>query len=74
MQRIGQMVENAVSEDQYKSQFDNPTDEYERAKSDYLHISRLYSNYYAVSGYIEAEQRAWERFERAYRVLQELDD
>jgi hypothetical protein len=67
------MVENTVSEDQYQSQFDNPMDEYERAKSDYLYVSRNYKNYYAVTGYIEAEQRAWERFEKAYRAIQELD-
>jgi hypothetical protein len=64
------MVEDTVSEDQYQSQFDNPLDEYERAKSDYMYVSRNYKNYFAVSGYIEAEKKAWERLERAYKSLQ----
>ena len=63
------MVEHTVSEDQYQSPFDNPLDEYERAKSDYMDVSKNYKNYYAVAGYIEAEKKAWKRLERAYKAL-----
>ena len=68
------MVENTVSEDQEQAQFDQEIlKEYDRAKSDYMYVSKNYPNYYAVAGYIEAEERAWERFEKAFQALQELD-
>lgn len=61
------MVEETVSEEQSQRQFETPQQELERAISDYLYVSRNYTNYYAVSGYIEAEEKAWERLENAFK-------
>lgn len=67
------MVENKVDKEEQSEvsylKFDDPEDEYQRAKSDYLYISRHYENYYTVSGYIEAEDKAWKRYEEAYNAL-----
>lgn len=60
------MVEETVSKEQEQSQFETPAEELERAVSDYLYVSRNYNNYYAVSGYIQAEEKAWIRLKNAF--------
>lgn len=61
------MVEETVNKEQSQRQFETPEQELERAVSDYLYVSRNYTNYYAVSGYIEAEEKAWQRLEKALK-------
>lgn len=61
------MVEETVSNEQEQSQFETPAEELERAVSDYLYVSRNYINYYSVSGYIQAEEKAWDRLQKAFK-------
>lgn len=61
------MVEETVNKEQSQRQFETPEQELERAVSDYLYVSRNYTNYYAVSGYIDAEEKAWQRLEKAFK-------
>lgn len=61
------MVEETVNKEQSQRQFETPEQELQRAVSDYLYVSRNYTNYYAVSGYIEAEEKAWQRLEKALK-------
>jgi hypothetical protein len=70
------MVEKTVNnEEQAQEQyrFENPIEEFQRAKSDYLYVSKNYENYYGVSGYIQAEEKAWERLDKAFKNLQNVD-
>ena len=55
------MVEEETMNETPYTKFEDPFDEYDRAKSDYLYISGSYKNFYAVVGYIEAEEKAWKR-------------
>jgi hypothetical protein len=69
------MVEKTVNnEDQAQEEyrFEDPIEEFERAKSDYFYVSKNYENYYAVSGYIQAEEKAWVRLEEAFKNLQNV--
>lgn len=66
------MVEKTMNNEEQaekKYRFEDPIEEFERAKSDYLYVSNNYKNYYAVIGYIEAEEKAWTRLEEAFKNL-----
>lgn len=63
------MVDEETVNETTPYRFEDPADEYERAKSDYLYISGSYKNFYAVVGYIEAEEKAWKRLEEAHQNL-----
>jgi len=46
---------------------DDPFDEFQRAKSDYIHISKTYKNYFSAESYLEAEEKAWIRLQNALK-------
>lgn len=48
----------------------SPQDELERARSDYLAVSRGAHLYATEADHMEAEHRAWERLERALMGVQ----
>lgn len=61
------MVKDGISDIMEQSDhyiLPNPIDEYNRAKSDYLFLSQTFDSY-SSRGYLEAEEKAWQRYVNA---------
>lgn len=61
------MTQIGALENVYK--LPDPQDELERAKSDYLHISRNAHIYVDTAAYEKAEEKAWQRLIEAIQNL-----